>query len=47
MEIVVEFTGLAKAIAGSQEVTLSIPDGTTYREVVRKLGESYPELVES
>ncbi|MBP9040390.1 MAG: MoaD/ThiS family protein [Anaerolineaceae bacterium] len=45
IQIVVEFTGLAKAIAGKQEITLSIPEGTTYREVVRRLGEMYPGLI--
>lgn len=45
IEIVVEFTGLAKAIAGSQAVTLSFPEGTTYRDIVRTLGESHPELI--
>lgn len=45
MHIMVEFTGLAKTIAGTPEVTLDLPVGTTYRDVVRKLGQLYPGLI--
>ncbi len=45
MEIVVEFTGIARAIAGSREVGLSVPENTTYNQIVGLLGEKYPGLL--
>ena len=45
IQLTIEFTGLAKTIAGVPEITLSLPEGTTYRDVVRKLGELYPGLI--
>lgn len=43
--ITVEFTGLAKVIAGNHDLALDLPQETTYRELVRKLGDLYPGLV--
>lgn len=43
--VTVEFTGLAKAITGKQEVTLTLPVGTTYGSIVQELGEIYPGLI--
>jgi hypothetical protein len=45
IQITVEFTGLAKTIAGVPEVMLSLPEGTKYRDVVRRLGKLYPGLI--
>lgn len=41
----IKFTGAPAAIAGSQEIVLSVEEGTTYRGVIRMLGERYPQLV--
>jgi molybdopterin converting factor small subunit len=43
--ITIEFTGVAKRIAGENSIQLSLPSGSTYRDVVRKLAELYPEMV--
>lgn len=45
MNITVEFTGGGKAMAGTREVTLNLPDSATYRDVVRRLAQMYPGLV--
>lgn len=45
INIIVEFTGVAKEIAGSSQVELSFPPGSIYTDVVRILGEKYPELI--
>jgi hypothetical protein len=43
--VTVEFTGLAKVIAGNHEIALDLPQETTYRELVCKLGILFPGLV--
>lgn len=43
--VTVEFTGFAKVIAGNHDVALDLPQETTYRELVQKLGVLYPGLV--
>jgi hypothetical protein len=45
MNITVEFTGGGKAMTGTREVTLNLPDSATYRDVVRRLAQMYPGLV--
>jgi hypothetical protein len=45
IHVTVEFTGLAKTIAGIPEITLELPEGTPYRDLVRKLGELFPGLI--
>jgi len=43
--IQIEFTGIAKKIAGKNVINLSIPATDTYHDVVEKLAIEYPELV--
>lgn len=45
LTLTVEFTGLSRAIAGTSHATLTLPKGTTYREVVQHIGIRYPQLV--
>jgi molybdopterin converting factor small subunit len=45
MRVVVEFQGVARVAAGTKEVELELAEGTTYRDIVRLLGERYPGLV--
>lgn len=45
MKIEVEFTGFAQAITHQKVIQLELPEGTTYREIVKLLGQKYPELV--
>ena len=45
MNIVVEFTGGGRAMTGTREVSLGMPQNATYRDVVRRLAQMYPGLV--
>jgi len=45
MVIQVEFTGAAREIAGRREVSLTLPETATYREVIKSLAQLYPGLV--
>jgi len=45
MDVEIELTGVARAIARSRRVPLQLKDGATYRDVVRGLGERVPELI--
>lgn len=45
LTITVEFTGLAKSITGVTRSTLKFPEGSTYQDVLRHLGNKFPELV--
>lgn len=44
LTVIVEFTGLSKTITGTAQKTLSLPEGSTYRDLIRHLGELYPRL---
>jgi hypothetical protein len=41
----VEYTGLCRAIAGEKRSSLTLPRGTDYHGVVRRLAELFPGLV--
>lgn len=45
MKVQVEFFGLARLTVGQKETSLDLPDGATFREVVRRLAARYPDLV--
>ncbi len=45
LTVTIEYTGLSRAITGTPRSTLTLPEGTTYREVIRRVGELHPELV--
>jgi hypothetical protein len=45
LNITIEFTGLAKSIAGASEVQLDIPGGSTYRDLIRMLAGKYPAMI--
>jgi len=45
MQIIIEFTGLARQIVGQKEVTLQLAPGTTYAHIVELLGREYPGLI--
>lgn len=45
LTVTVEFTGLSRAIAGKAETTLTLPEGTTYRDIIRRIGQQYPGLI--
>lgn len=41
----VEFSGLTESIVGQKSTLLQLPQGSTYRDLVRKLANDHPELV--
>jgi len=43
--VTVEFTGLSRAITGEAQVTMTLPEGATYQDVIQHLGELYPKLI--
>lgn len=45
MKIFVEFSGLAREITKKQEIELSLPENSTYRDIVRTLGSLFPGLI--
>lgn len=45
MKITVEFTGLAREIAGKKEIELEAAGGATYQDVMARVAADYPKLV--
>jgi len=45
VHLTVEFTGIAKDIAGQKEIDVEIASDETYHDVVSRLAELYPYLV--
>lgn len=45
MELTVEFIGLARILTHGTQHTLKLSEGLTYRQILKMLGEQYPELV--
>jgi molybdopterin converting factor small subunit len=45
IHLMVELTGIAKDIAGQKEIQLEITSDETYHDVVSRLADLYPNLV--
>ena len=45
MNLTVELTGAARAIAGVKIIPLELPAGAVYRDIVRILARRYPPLI--
>ncbi len=45
MRVQVELFGLSRLIAGEREITLTLEEGATFRDVVRALAKQYPEMI--
>ncbi|MGC9469505.1 MAG: MoaD/ThiS family protein [Anaerolineae bacterium] len=45
MDVTVEFAGLARVLTRQPRISLQLDDGVTFREILKRLGEKYPELV--
>lgn len=43
--IEVEFTGVARSLAGEKKIQLALDDQASYREIVQELARRYPEFV--
>ncbi len=45
IHITIEFTNLAKYIAGVPAIEVEFPHGTTYGQIIEWLAERYPDMV--
>lgn len=45
VNITVELTGAARAVAGQKILAFDLPPATTYRDLIRRLGRAYPALI--
>jgi len=45
VRIHVELLGLSRLAAGAKEITLDLEEGTTFRDIVRLLGDRYPKMI--
>jgi len=45
MQVFVEFMGIARVVSGVKQATLELEEGTTFRQIVRLLGQRYPKLL--
>jgi molybdopterin converting factor small subunit len=45
IRLIVELTGIAKDIAGQKEIQIEMASDDTYHDVVSRLAELYPNLV--
>jgi molybdopterin converting factor small subunit len=46
MQVLIEFMGVARIVSGVKQVTLELEEGTTFRQIVRLLGQRYPKLLD-
>ncbi len=45
MQVIVELTNFARHAVGQKDVPLEFEDHNTYQDVVRMLGNKYPQLI--
>ncbi|MGD9365883.1 MAG: MoaD/ThiS family protein [Desulfobacteraceae bacterium] len=45
MQVQIEFLGLSRLITGEKIQTIDFTERATFRELVRQLGRTYPELI--
>ncbi len=45
MKVTIEFSGLAKILSGRNNLDITLPDGATYRSIVRDLAKRYPAFI--
>ncbi len=43
--ITVEFTGAARAMLGQKTASVAMPFTSTYKDVIRHLGQRFPQLI--
>jgi hypothetical protein len=46
MNLTIEFHGLPLAVVGKKIISLTLPDSSTYRDIIRRLATDYPALVD-
>ncbi|MBN1487779.1 MAG: MoaD/ThiS family protein [Anaerolineae bacterium] len=45
MEILIEFNGIPRILAGERQLQLQLEEGVTFREIIRLLGKRYPKMI--
>jgi molybdopterin converting factor small subunit len=45
MRVQIELLGLSRLVTGKREISLEIEPHTTFRDIVRTLAETYPQMV--
>lgn len=45
MQVQIEFLGLSRLITGEKIITIDLTERVTFRDLVRQLGRTYPELI--
>jgi molybdopterin converting factor small subunit len=45
MQVQIEFLGLARLVTGERELSFTVEEGTTYRDLVGLLAEKYPQMI--
>jgi molybdopterin converting factor small subunit len=45
MEVKVEFAGLSRVITHRRSLSLTLDDGATYRDILHRLANRYPDLI--
>lgn len=45
MKVTVEFTGLARSIAGQKTIIVELAEPATYRDIIRQVGRTFPALL--
>jgi len=45
VNITIEFTGITKAITNAREIVFKVPEGSTYRDLVKMLAKEYPSMI--
>jgi hypothetical protein len=45
MQVQIEFLGLSRLITGAKRQHIDFTEGSTFRELVRQLGNTYPDLI--
>lgn len=46
MEITVEFVGVARVLTKTSKTVFQVSEGSSYQDILRKLGNEYPVLVD-
>lgn len=45
MNVTLEFSGLAKILSGRNTLEMPLPEGATYRDIVKGLAKRYPAFI--
>ena len=46
MNLTIEFAGLPRSLVGRKTIQLDLPASATYRNLIRRLADDYPQLID-